>query len=374
MRRARASCIAGSVLALTIATAIAVPAGPASAASRAPTLRAVHFSGSFTAQQITGVGGSLWVLGSRSPSTFTDCGLERFDVSTLASQSYPLPQCATGIASGNGKVYLLVNQVELPSNTRDYHIEVFDPVTGAAQVLPPVVLQNVGSAVAHTDLSFGDGSLWLYGYSIGGSSEVVQISPQTGGVQSTIPNAPEIGGVYPAVVATSAGQWLGGGPGGSALLERVQTGSGAATNTRLVTGGRSGSILWLSAAAGRVWAGVAKYYGTPGTTTLTTRLVALNEQGHVAVRSPWESVGLYPVVATPDNRLWDVEYPARCEGSVRLLEISPSTGVSHSAARLLAPPEVCNDEDAGSELAAIGSRVFVLFPTEAGAVLYRAST
>ena len=187
MGRARATCIAGSVLALTIA--IGMPAGPASAASRAPTLRAVHFPSSFIPQQITGAGGSLWVLGSRSPSTFTDCALERFDASTLASQSYALPRCATGIASGNGRVYLLVNQMELPSNTRDYHIEVFDPMTDAAQVFPPVVLQNVGSAVAHTDLSFGDGSLWLYGYSLGGASEVVQISPQTGGVESTLPNA-----------------------------------------------------------------------------------------------------------------------------------------------------------------------------------------
>jgi hypothetical protein len=147
--------------------------------------------------------------------------LERFDTSTLASQSYALLQCATGIASGNGRVYLLVNQAELPSNTRDYHVEVFDPATGTAQVFPAVVLQNVGSAVAHTDLSFGAGSLWLYGYSLGGTNEVVQISPQTGGVESTIPNAPAIGGVYPAVVAPSAGVWLGGGPGGSAQLELV---------------------------------------------------------------------------------------------------------------------------------------------------------
>ena len=372
MGRAWATCIAGSVFVLAIA--FGTPSGPASAASRAPTLRAVHFSSSFTPQQITGAGGSLWVLGSRSPSTFTDCALEKFDASTLAWWSYALPQCATGIASGNGEVYLLVNEVELPSNTRDYHIEVFDPATGTAHVFPGVVLQNVGSAVAHTDLSFGDGSLWLYGYSLGGTNAVVQISPQSGGVESTIPNAPAIGGVYPAVVATSAGEWLGGGPGGSAQLEWVQAGSGAVTNTTLVTGGRTGSILWLSATAGRVWAGVANYGGAPGTTTLTTRLVALNEHGQVAVRSPRESVGLYPVVATPNGHLWDVEYPRRCAGSVRLLEISPSTGVSHSATRLAAPPGVCNDVEAGSELAAVGRRVFVLFPTEAGAVLYRAST
>jgi hypothetical protein len=373
VRRAAGTGVALTVLALTVA--IGLPAGTSLGASRTPALHTVHFSGSFVPQQITAAASSLWILGSTSPSTFTDCALERLDPSTLEAQSYALPQCATGITSGNGRVYLLVNQVQPNTNTRDYRIEVFDPATLSALVLPPVVLQNIGSAVAHTDLSFGDGSLWLYGYALGGKNEVVQISPDSGDVENTIGNAPEIGGVYPAVVGDSAGEWLGGGPGAPAGLEWVHAGTGTATNMTLVTGGRSGSIVWLSATAGRVWAGVARYGGAPGTTIVTTRLVALDEEGHVAVRSPWESVGLYPVVATPDGHLWDVEYPARCGGSETLLEIDPSTGVSRAAARLNASPAACNDEDAGSELAAIGSEVFVLFPTaEAGSVLYRATT
>jgi hypothetical protein len=102
-------------------------------------------------------------------------------------------------------VYLLINLVEPSTNTRDYHVEVFDPTTGVAQVLPPVVLQNIGSAVAHTDLVFGDGSLWLYGYALGGKTEVVQISPVTGDVESMIGNPPQIGGIFPGVVADGAG-------------------------------------------------------------------------------------------------------------------------------------------------------------------------
>ena len=373
MGRAAATCVALTVLALTVA--IGIPAGSSLSASRAPALRAVHFSGSFVPQQIISAAGSLWILGSTSPSTFTDCALERLDPSTLETQSYALPQCATDITSGQGRVYLLVNQVQPDTNTRDYRIEVFDPATLSAQLLPPVVLQNIGSAVAHTDLSFGDGSLWLYGYALGGKNEVVQISPDSGGVESTIGNAPEIGGIYPAVVANSAGEWLGGGPGGTAELEWVRAGTGTATNLTLVTGGRTGSILWLSATAGRVWAGVAKYGGAPGTTRVTTRLVALDDQGHVAVHSPAEGVGLYPLVATPDGHLWDVEYPSRCTGSETLLEINPTTGVSRAAASLAAPPAVCDDEEAGSELAAIGRDVFVLFPAaQAGSVLYRAAT
>jgi hypothetical protein len=362
-------------LIFTLAAAIGVPVGASSAAARPPTLHTRDFPASFDPQQITAAAGSLWVLGSASPSTFTDCSLWKLDPSSTATKSFPLPQCATGIASGNGQVYLLVNQVQPDTNTRDYQIEVFDPASATAQVLSPVVLQNVGSAVAHTDLSFGDGSLWLYGYALGGRDEVVQISPQTGAVESTIGNAPEIGGIYPAVAANRAGEWLGGGPGGAAQLEWVQAGTGTVTNTSLVTGGRTGSILWLSAASGRIWAGVARYGGPPGTTMVTTRLVALNQQGGVVVRSPWESVGPYPLVATPDGRLWDVEYPARCGGPEHLLEINAATGVSRAAARLDGSPSACNDEDAGSELASIGREVFVLFPSAAGgSVLYRATT
>ncbi len=363
------------VAATMLALAFAAPSGAAAGESPGPKLRAVHFPASFAPQQIAAAAGSLWVLGSASPSTFTDCSMMRLDPSTLRMQTYALPLCATGIASGNGRVYLLVDRVQPDTNTRDYQIEVFDPATLSAQVLPPVVLQNVGSAVAHTDLSFGDGSLWLYGYALGGKTEVVQISPETGAVENTIGNAPQIGGVYPAVVANGAGAWLAGGPGGPAQLDWIHAGSGATTNLSLVSGGRTGSILWLSAVAGLVWAGVARYGGAPGTTVVSTRLVALNGQGHVAVRSPWEAVGLYPVVATPDGHLWDVEFPARCPGRELLLEIDASAGVSRDAARLATPPTVCNDEEAGSELAALGREVFVLLPTaSAGAVLYRATT
>jgi hypothetical protein len=369
-----AAFVAGTVLTLTVVLGLSVVA--VSAASHAPTLRAIRFPASFVPQQITAAAGSLWVLGSPSPSTFTDCTLRKLDPSTIETQSFALPQCASDITSGDGQVYLLINLVEPSTNTRDYHVEVFDPTTGVTQVLPPVVLQNIGSAVAHTDLVFGDGSLWLYGYALGGKTEVVQISPVTGGVESMIGNPPEIGGIFPAVVADGPGVWLGGGAGGSAQLEWVHAGAGATTNISLVSGGRTGSILWLSDAGGRVWAGVAKYAGAPGTTTVTTRLVALTENGTLAVRSPTEAIGAYPMVATPDGRLWDVAY-AKCGAPEHLLEISPTSGVSRAVASLAAGPSACYNQTDGSDLAVVGRYVFALFPTGgalASPVLYRAAT
>ena len=370
--RTTAACIVATVF--TLAASIGLPTDAAPATSHVPTLRAVHFPDSFVPQQIVAAAGRVWVLGSHEPSSFTDCALWELDSSTTVTNSFALPACATGLASGNGRVYMLVNQTQSGSDIREYHVEVFDPTSDATQTLAPVVLQNIGSAVAHTDLSFGDGSLWLYGYT-NGSAEVVQISPDTGAVERTIDNPPQIGGGYPAVVADGAGVWLGGGAGGPPQLEWVRTGSGVVTNLSLVPGRRASSILWLSPITGRIWAGVAQY-GALGTTTVSTRLVALTDEGRVAVRSPTEPIGLFPVVATPGRHLWDVADAKTCADPERLLEINPSTGVAHVEASLPRPPGACYDENGGSELAAIGRLVFVLFPAGQAreAVLYRATT
>ncbi|HEY6472750.1 MAG TPA: hypothetical protein VIY26_07650, partial [Acidimicrobiales bacterium] len=197
------------------------------------TLRTLHFPDSFRPQQVAAAGGRLWVLGAGSTSASKACALWEVTPSTLATRAFALPDCPTDVAAGNGEVYLLVNAVEGETNTRAYHVEVFDPSTGLAQVLAPVVLQNVGSAVAHTDLTFGDGSLWLYGYATG-TPEVVRIAPGSGTVESTIVNAPPIGGLYPAVAADAVGAWLGGGPGGSAQLDWVPAGATTARATSYV--------------------------------------------------------------------------------------------------------------------------------------------
>jgi hypothetical protein len=365
---------------LTAGTALAATLGgvqeAGSAAPAAPVVRAVQFPESFAAQQITSVAGRLWVLGAPARAAFTDCTLREVDPSTLAERSFALPQCATGITAGDGRVYLLTNEVETGTNTRDYHIEVFDPKAGRAEVLTPIVLQNVGSAVAHSDLTFGDSTLWLYGGALGGAPEVVQISPDTGQVVSTVAGVPQIGGLYPTVAADAAGTWLGGGPGGPPQLAWATPGSTTATNSSFRPAGPDSSILWVSAVHGRVWAGVATYRSEAGATKVTTNLVALAGDGRVVVRSPSEPVGLFPLTVTPDGRLWDVQYSSKCGGSEHLLEIDHSSGLSRAVATLAAPPGACNDEDGGSELAVIGRDVFVLLPTGSpgASVLYRAAS
>jgi hypothetical protein len=365
-------CIAAAFL-VAMGTSTASAQAQAQAPAK-PALRTVHFPDSFTPQQVVAAAGRLWVLGARALSALTGCDLWEVTPSTLATRAFALPDCPTDVAAGNGDVYLLVNVIEGDTNTRAYHVEVFDPASGSAQVLAPVVLQNVGSAVAHTDLTFGDGSLWLYGYATG-APEVVRISPQSGAVVSTIVNAPPIGGLYPAVAADAAGAWLGGGPGGTAQLDWVPAGTTAARATSYAAPTANSAILWLAAHGGRVWAGVATYTEGAHTTSVTTRLVALADDGTVAVRSGSEPVGLFPAVATPGGRLWGVQYAQKCGGAEELLAIDPSTATSHAAAALASPPGACNNEDGGSELAAVGRDVFVLVTGAPGtSLLYRATT
>ncbi len=133
--------------------------------------------------------------------------------------------------------------------------------------------------------------------------------------------------------------------------------------------------MWLAAHSGRVWAGVATYAQGARTTSVTTRLVALSDGRNVAVRSGSEPVGLFPAVATADGRLWDVQYAEKCGGAEELLAIDPTTAASRAVRSLAAPANACDNEDDGSELAAVGRDVFVLLPGSPGtSVLYRAAT
>ncbi len=195
----------------------------------------------------------------------------------MTSTLVPLPACASYVTTGDGRIYLVATQGLSADNVRAYHVEVFDPATHVAQVMSPVVLNNVGSAIAHMGFTYGDGALWLYGYRYPAATPaVVRISPTSGAVESTIGSVPGIGGIFPAIAANGAGTWLGGGPGGPPGVEWVRP--GAATGTRAYAGpaARQSSVMWLAAVGDLVWAGIASYGQAKGskgsaTTSVTTR-------------------------------------------------------------------------------------------------------
>jgi hypothetical protein len=369
---------AARVAALAGALCLTVPATAAAAGVQPlpPKLTALHFPAPFVPQQLAAAAGRIWVLGTDSPRTDTSCALEEITPSTMATRFFPIPACATDIAASGGRIYLVASE-DVPGTaaTGQQHLEVFDPRRGKARVLAPVVMHIFGSAIAHTNFTSGDGSLWLYGDNMPAGPQVVRISPQSGAVTATFTSPPEIGGIFPAVAATAAGLWLGGGPGGPPGLEWVRGATATASATTVYSGPSRSSILWLSAVGDLVWAGVVDD-GPGEVPSDVTHLVAVDAKGVVAVTSPSELIGDFPLVSTPDGHLWSMSWVGSCSGTEELVEIDPTTGSSHTVDSLKAPPGACDDADTGSQVAAVGHDVFALIPTgSAGsAVLYRAET
>ncbi len=344
-------------------------------------LTPLHLPVGFVAQQIVAAAGKVWVLGSPAGAgDNTQCFLEEVTPATMTTTRVSLPACAAYITAGDGLLYLVAETTSPANNVRAYHIEVFDPVTSQGQVLSPVVLSNVGSAIAHMGFTYGDGALWLYGYSYPAAEPaVVQISPATGAVERTIRSVPEIGGTFPTVAADRAGTWLGGGPGGAPGVDWVQPGAAAGTTAYAGPAGPNSSVLWLSAVGDRVWAGIAVYRQTtgPGRISVTTHLVALRPDGTVAVTSPAESTSDTPLVATADGApLWGLAVRNSCGRPEQLVQIDPASGRVRTAISLAAAPNGCDAGGGSALLAAVGRDVFalVLAGAPGGSVLYRAAT
>jgi hypothetical protein len=350
----------------------------AATAVTAPQLTVLHFRGAFVPMQVTASAGRIWVVGSNDPSSFTECQLEEVTPSTMATRFFALPACPTDIAAIDGDVDMVAaapGALGASGNTHEMHLEVFDPLTSQAHLMPPVVMDIPGSGIAHTNFVAGAGLLWLYGYHASGnqgSEQVVGIDPQTGSVTVTVADPPDIGGIFPALAVNGAGRWFGGGPGGPPGLVRAQA---TGPPTTLYSGPTRSSILWLSAVGATVWAGV-DVYGSGERPSSVTHLVAVNAKGRVVVSTHPELVGDFPLVSAAGGRLWSMSYAGSCGGAEELIAVDPLTGASHAVESLPAPPEACNDEDSGSQLAALGSDVFVLIPSgsRGAGVLYRAET
>jgi hypothetical protein len=367
-----------TVLVLASTTGVApaaVASTPASSSVEkvAPKLTALHFRGPFVPLQVVAASGRVWVLGSRAPSSDTDCGLEEITPATMATRMYALPACATDIAAGGGRIYLVTGDMARGTNDYPLHIVAFDPHDGRSRVLSPVVMSVVGSAIAHTDFTYGGGALWLYAEQMLAGPEVVRISPATGAVTATLKPVPEIGGIDPAVAANGAGLWLAGGPGGPPGVAWVRPGTEVPAT--VFQGAVHSSVAWLSAVGDEVWAGVETYGTGPAPSGLTT-LVELDQDGHLVVTSPSELTGQSPLVSTPGAGLWGLAAIGPCGHPAELLEVDPSTGSSHPSVALPSPAQACDDAGEGSQLAAVGRDVFALIPTgvAGSAVLYRAAT
>ena len=357
--------------------AVLTVSATAAPARQRPTVTAVHFSGSFLPQQVVAVDGSVWALGSVGSNSSGRCELDDLGgVGAKLSQRFiPLPSCAVDVTTGSGMIYLLAQQGSAAANIRQMHVESFDPRTRAATVMVPVVMGIVGSAIVHTDFTYGEGSLWLYGedQAVGGPT-VVRISPLTGQPLGSVTSVPAIGGLYPSVVADANGAWFAGGPAGSPDLVELPTGSSVARTT--YSGPTNSSIIWLSAVHGDVWAEVANYSKGPKPSVLA-RLEAFGGTTRLTI-GPDQDAGFFPLVTTSDGRLWTLSFPSECAaGRAELDQVDAATGDVGAVARLPVAPAVCDDgADSESSTVTVGHSVFALIPAgEPGeSVLYRVHT
>ena len=300
-------------------------------------------------------------MGARVPIALSLDGLHLAGghPSTFAIRAFALPDCATSLTAGDGEVYLLVNPVAAGTNTREYHVEVFDPTTGGAEITAPVVLQNIGSAVADTDMTFGNGSLWLYGGTPGSADRGPASRRITGQVVSPIVNAVlRSAASIPPSPPTGPGR----GSGADRAARRSSTGRPPDADHRERTSSftqptsDSRSCGWRPSAAGSgpAWRPVRT---KSRATKVTTRLVALDDSGNVAVRSPSEPVGLFPAEAPRRTAgLWDVQYAAELRRPRTPARHRPRRQARRVRSRMLAsPPGACDQEDGGSELAVDGA-------------------
>jgi len=303
------------------------------------------------------------------------CEIESIDPANLKTRFYALPACGVDVAAGDGQIFLAANVFVRGTNDWQIHVEAFDTASRHATVLAPVVMTVVGSAIAHTALAFGDGSLWFYAYAhrqdnSPAAPAVVDISPSTGVDLATFTGVPEIGGQFPAAVSNTAGLWVASGPGGSPDLALYP--SHSSSPTVVYAGSALHSILWLSAVGNLVWADIATYpeHGD----SILTRLAAFDTTGKKVVESPPEVLGDDLPVVGSGTRLWSVGVGRSCSGPQRLLRVDTSTGQSTAILSLRTPLQACLDEGFGSQLAAVDGSVFVLDPTQENkpaSVLYR---
>ncbi|HEY7948668.1 MAG TPA: hypothetical protein VID75_13400, partial [Acidimicrobiales bacterium] len=360
------------VLAATLATvavagavAVVVAYGPRSRDAESPvsghpaahgtsvTVRSVRFGGTFRPSEEVGAGGALWLIGQKGPvSDSSGCQIGRLDPASLSMTMYPLSACGMNVAAGDGRLYLETARSQ-PDNSYLIQIETFSLSDHSSTVFAPVVMTVFGSEIAHTQLAYVDGNLWLYGYT--NKAEVVRISPATGGVDDTFTiGVPEIGGTEPLISAGPDGVWLAGGAGGSAALARFSDFPTALEwtlaplpATTLTSAPDSTTVEWLATVAGRLWVGEASSSSSPSPRSpLVERITVLESADtfsrrvvvtgpvRVVKRSPAEEYGLAPV--TVGNEVLSVGPGQTCR-SQPIWKVDPST-LRTSVVTTLHPP------------------------------------
>lgn len=320
-------------------------------------VRSLRFPGPFVPSAVVSADGAVWVVGTQRSA----CAIERIDPVSLRAEAFGLPACGSYVTTGDGSIFLAAGHEARGDNGVQFHLERFDPSSGRATVMTPVMATAVGSDQAHFAMTYGDRYLWLASW----DGTLRQVSPSTGRVVRTIPNVSTDSEGHPALTANAGGTWMAGGPGGGNDILRIPPGSARASV--VYRGPARSSVLWLATVGDTVWAEVATY-GRNGT-SVSTRLVAFDLRGRRTLRTPNEPLGTAALVGAGSG-LYSIGSARGCDTPQRLWQVDPKTGHAVRVRTLATPVEPCLT----GELASLGGAVFVLEATGSTsphAVLYR---
>ncbi|HVC69894.1 MAG TPA: hypothetical protein VNC61_06470 [Acidimicrobiales bacterium] len=331
-------------------------------------VRALEFGGTFHPAEIVGAHGVLWMTArhGNDPST-APCAIERIDPARLSPVAYPLSACGMNIVAGNGALYLETEASQPGSNSVDIGIESFSTTTERSTFLSRHLMTVVGSEIAHTQLAYADGWLWLYGDT--DHDVVLQISPTSGAVVRTLTGVPAIGGTEPLVAAGPGGIWLAGGPGGPPAPAVVASDPSTGNTIQALPGTTSATVEWLAPVNARMWKGEANVPQGQHR-SLTERIVVVNGSGAFVKRSPVEGFGSAPVAVA--GQLWTAGPGGSGCARQPIWRVDPTTLRTTVIATLRPTSDPCLTPSFRS-VAGTGGALFVLDGAggSAPAVLYR---
>lgn len=301
-------------------------------------VRSVGLPG-FSPSDISSLDGKIWLVGETSvTSTIGDanphCSVEEINPATMHRiERFSLAACGTYAVAGGGAIYLTVISGVPGTNTETVRLERFDPATGRSALMVPTIVTLSGSADAHCELAYADGSVWFWGTGARGTSSdgLLQISPLTGGVVRRFPDSLLPSDGSPRHLAGQGDHlWLSGeGSGGHEVIEVLTPKLRAPRVIR--TTGRY--VRWIAAVGDHMWIYAFTNVARP-------RLLVLGGQG-----SGVKTVAAPPVsgrgVVGNDGRTFVAGEGRRCDAPLRIWQIRGSSGKARPLLTVRTPYETC---------------------------------
>lgn len=352
--------------------AVVVPVRAGATDGPAASIASITLEGAVQPDQVVAADGQLWLVtsGRGLGDPGAACDIARADPVRLVTVSFALPACGINATAGDGAVFLETAFADVAAGTYDIRIERFDTTAHSAVVFAAVsATVFLGSAIAHTQLAFASGSLWLYVDTPGpdGHPEVAQLSAHNGAPVRTFDDVPPIGGTEPIISGAGPYVWLAGGAGVGGPLLRIDVTTGA--TRRFLLARRDISLFGLLAGTRRVFFLYLSAAPSPrGRASAHVGRIALDGTG--LSNSPAEPIGDQLVV--DGATLLSAGTGTTCGNGVRVWRVDPVTLRSTRIARVpLSAGNPCLTSIDRPATAVVGRSLFYLASSSTESVLSR---